>query len=98
MENELVNFMALDGTILYCAWDASEPTVHTCSAPGYVDSVNIYPMTRPNSKGPGLEQVLIICEVVSGQMTITMRPATESEIEDYIRQVEIDTLNSLNNN
>ena len=90
--------MALDGTILYCAWDASEPTVHTCSTPGYVDSVNIYPMTRPNSKGPGLEQVLIICEVVSGQMTITMRPATESEIEDYIRQVEIDTLNSLNNN
>jgi hypothetical protein len=87
MENELVNFMALDGIILYCAWDASEPTVHSCSAPGYDDSVNIYPMTRPNSKGPGLEQVLIICEVVSGQMTITMRPATESEIEDYIRQL-----------
>ena len=98
MKNELVDYKIIDGTILYCAWDAAEPTVHTCSAPGYADSVNTYPMTRQNSEDPGLEQVLIICEVVSGQMTITMRPATVSEIEDYIGQIEIDTLNSLNNN
>jgi hypothetical protein len=98
MENNLVNFRALDGTILYCAWDATEPVTYTCPAPGYTDSVNIYPITRPNTKGPGLEQVLIICEVVNGQMNITIRPSTPSEIEDYIIQVEIDTLNSLNNN
>jgi hypothetical protein len=98
MENELVDFRTIDGTILYCAWDATEPVVYTCTASGYSDSINIYPITRPNSKGPGLEQVLIICEVISGQMTTTMRPSTQSEIEDYIRQVEIDTLNSLNNN
>lgn len=98
MENELVNFRTIDGTVLYCAWDAIEPVVHTCPAPGYSDSVNTYPITRANSKGPGLEQVLIICEVINGQMTTTMRPSTQLEIEDYIRQVEIDTLNSLNNN
>ena len=98
MENELVDFRTIDGTVLYCAWDATEPVVHISAAPGYSDSVNTYPITRPNTKGPGLEQVLIICEVVSGQMTVTMRPATQSEIEAYIRQVEIDTLNSLNNN
>jgi hypothetical protein len=88
MENEPVDFETIDGTILYCAWDSTEPVVYKCAAPEYSDSFNVYPITRPSTKVPGLEQVLIINEVISGQMTITMRPATESEIEDYIRQLK----------
>jgi hypothetical protein len=96
MEKPIIDFKAPDGTVLYFNW--SETVTYTCPVTGYPDGSNIIPVSCASDNSHGIIIARIIMEVVNEVMTITIRESTESEILEYKAQVEIDNLNSLNNN
>lgn len=96
MEKPIIDFKAPDGNILYFNWN--EPVAYTCAAPSYPDGINIIPISCASDNIYGIVIARVITDVVNGVMTITIRESIDSEITEYKNQVEIDNLNSLNNN
>ena len=96
MEKPIIDFKAPDGNILYFNWN--EPVTYNCSVSGYPDGTNIIPVSCASDNEYGIIIARIIIEVVNGTMSITIRESTVTEIIEYKNQVEIDNLNSLNNN
>ncbi len=84
MENELVDFKTIDGTVLYCAWDATEPVVHTAPVAGYPDKLvfdyiaKISPLAKYE-----IDMITVVTEIVNETLTVTMRKGTDEEIKTY---------------
>jgi hypothetical protein len=84
MENELVDFKTIDGTVLYCAWDATEPVVHTATVTGYPDRLTFDYIAKISYFAKyGIDMITVVTEIVNETLTVTMRKGTDEEIKSY---------------